>query len=206
MVRKIALTLFLLITAAVIAILAIAGIRPATYHVERNTLTSAPPQTVFAIVNDLNRFHEWSPWQKLDPAMKTSIEGSGIGAGSAYSWTGNDQVGEGRMSIMASTPANHVAMKLEFLKPWKSTSDVNFRIVPEGDGTRVTWAMDGNNNFMAKVMTLFMSMDNMIGRDFDRGLANLKQVSESAAAAPAAAPAAPPADSTARDSAAAATH
>ena len=201
MVRKIALTLFLLITAAVIAILAIAGTRPATFHVERDTLTNAPPQTVFSLVNDLNRFHEWSPWQQLDPNLKSSIEGSGVGAGSTYSWTGNDQVGEGRMSITASTPANHVTLKLEFLKPWKSTTDMHFRIVPDGNGSRVTWAMDGTNNFMAKVMSLFMSMDRAIGKDFEHGLANLKQVSENTAALPVSASA----DSSARDSGAAAT-
>ena len=125
------------------------------------------------------------------------IEGSGVGPGSTYSWKGNDQVGEGRMSISASTPANHVAMKLEFLKPWKSTSDVHFRIVPEGEGTRVTWAMDGTNNFMSKVMTLFMSMDSMLGKDFEHGLANLKQVSEAAVAGSGAPPESSPPDSTA---------
>ena len=187
MIRKAALALFLLITATTIALLAIAGTRPAAFHVERSTTTSAPPQAVFAIVNDLHRYPEWSPWQKLDPAMRSAIEGSGVGPGSSYTWAGNDQVGEGRMTITASAPANHVALRLEFLKPWKSTSDVHLRILPEGDGSRVTWAMDGTNNFMAKVMTLFMSMDSMLGKDFENGLANLKRVSEATPPAPAAA-------------------
>jgi len=185
MIRQAALALFLFITAAVIALLAIAGTRPATFHVERSTTTSAPPQAVFAIVNDLHRYPDWSPWQKLDPAMRSSLEGPGVGPGSSYTWAGNDQVGEGRMTITESTPPDDVTLRLQFLKPWKSTSEVHLHIVPEGDGSRVTWAIDGTNDFMAKVMTLFMSMDTMLGRDFESGLANLRRVSEAAGATPA---------------------
>ena len=181
MIQKLALALFLLITAAVIAILAIAGTRPATYHVERSIQTSASPEAVYALVNDLNRFPEWSPWQDLDPKMTIQVEGGGVGTGASYYWVGNKDVGEGRMTITESTPSTHVAQKLEFLKPFASTSDVHFRIMPEAGGSHVTWAMDGTNNYMAKVMTLFMNMDSMIGKDFEKGLGRLKTVTESAA-------------------------
>ena len=187
MIRKLAVSLFLFITAAVIAMLAIAAARPATFHLERSTTTTAEPQTVFAIVNDLHRFHEWSPWQKLDPAMKSVVQGAGVGPGAMYSWTGNDEVGEGRMTITESTPVSHVGLKLEFLKPWSSANDMHFRIVPKSEGSRVTWEMSGTNNFMAKLMSLFMSMDRMLGRDFASGLANLKRLSERDEAAAAAA-------------------
>lgn len=183
MLQKIALTLFLLVTAAVIALLAIAGTRPATYHVERTTVTSASPATIFPLVNDLNHFHEWSPWQDIDPAVKTTIGGSGVGTGSSYSWVGNKNVGEGRMTITESIPDSHVAMKLEFLKPMQSTCDVHFRIQPEGTGSQVTWSMDGTNNYVAKLMTLFVSMDAMVGKDFDKGLGRLKQLGERESAA-----------------------
>jgi len=183
MVRKLALTLFLLITAAVVAILAIAGTRPSAYHVERSATMSAPPAVVHLIVNDFHKFPEWSPWQKIDPNVKTSIGGSGVGPGSSFSWVGNNKVGEGRMTITSTSPPNDVAMKLDFIKPYTSTCDVNFHIQPEGNGSKVTWAMDGNSNLMEKVMTLFLSMDSMVGKDFDRGLANLKQLSESNAQA-----------------------
>jgi uncharacterized protein YndB with AHSA1/START domain len=186
MIRKAALALFLLITFSLIALLAIAATRPATYHVERSVTVAAPPQVVFAIVNDLRRYPEWSPWQRLDPAMTSAIEGSGVGPGSAYTWRGNDQVGEGRMTITASVPASDVALRLEFLKPWQATSDVHLRFQPEGGGSRVTWAIDGGNNYMAKLMTLFVSMDSLLGRDFDSGLANLKRLSEHPPAQPAA--------------------
>jgi hypothetical protein len=202
MIRKAALALFLFITAAVIALLAIAGTRPAAFHIERSVSTGASPGTVFAIVNDLRRFHEWSPWQNLDPAMRSSIEGSGVGPGSSYVWSGNDQVGEGRMTLTGCVPPDEVVLRLQFLKPWKSTSEVHLSIVPDGDGSRVTWAMDGTNDYMAKVMTLFMSMDRMLGRDFESGLANLKRVSEAAPPAPEGAAA----DSSGADRAAAAGH
>ena len=179
MLRKIALTLFVLIAVAAVAIFAIASTRPATYHVERSLTVSASPATVYAIVNDLHRFHEWSPWQKLDPAMKVTHEGPPSGVGAKLHWVGNSDVGEGRMTITASTPNEMVVEKLEFLKPWASTSDVRFTIVPEAEGTKVTWAMDGTNDMMAKVMTLFMDMDAMLGKDFNEGLANLKRVAES---------------------------
>ena len=178
MIRKLALGLFLLITAAVITLLAIAGLRPATFHVERSTSTIASAATVFAIVGDLARFHEWSPWRQLDPAMRSTVQGSGVGVGSSYSWSGSDEVGEGRMTITESVAPSLVALKLEFLRPFRSTNDVYFRIVPEGEGSRVTWAVDGSNNFAAKVMSLFMSMDSVLGRDLSSGLANLKQLSE----------------------------
>jgi hypothetical protein len=184
MIRQVALALFLFITAAVIALLAIAGTRPATFHVERSLITSAPPQAVFAIVNDLHRFPEWSPWQRLDPAMRSSLEGSGVGPGSTYVWAGNDEVGEGRMTITESVPTELVTLRLQFLRPWKSMSEVHLGIVPDGDGSRVTWAMDGTNDFKAKVMTLFMSMDELLGKDLEGGLVNLKRVSEAAPSVP----------------------
>jgi hypothetical protein len=184
MLKKAALSLFLLITAAAIAILAIAGTRPAAYHVERSISTSASPGQVYALVNNMHRFPDWSPWQKLDPAMKTEFAGPVEGAGAKYHWVGNKAVGEGRMTITDSEPVSHVMLKLEFLAPFTSVNDVRYGITPEGAGSRLTWGMDGTNNYMAKVMTLFMSMDSMMGKDFEAGLANLKSIVEAEAAVP----------------------
>ena len=183
MFRKIALTLFVLIAVACVAIFGIASTRPATYHIERSVTTAAPPATVYAVLNDMHRFPEWSPWQELDPNMKVTHEGPESGVGAKYSWAGNNDVGEGRMTITESTPNTSVVQKLEFLKPWASTCDVHFTIAPEGEGSKVTWAMDGNNDTMAKVMSLFMNMDSMVGKDFEKGLGKLKALTESAPAA-----------------------
>ena len=183
MLKKIALTLFLVITLAVIAILAIASTRPATYHVERSISTAAPPPAVFGVLDDLHRFREWSPWEKLDPKMKVTYAGPETGVGSSYAWEGNSEAGSGRMTITETTPPNELILKLEFLKPFESTCALHYKIAPENEGSRVTWSMDGNNNFVGKVMCLFGSMDKMMGGDFERGLASLKQVTETAAAA-----------------------
>ncbi len=184
MLKKIAVGLFSVLTLALASILAVAATRPATYHVERSISSGAPPQAVFDVLNDMHRFPEWSPWQKLDPAMKITYDGPTSGVGASYSWTGNAQVGEGRMTITETTPPTSLTQKLEFLKP-KSTCAVRFGIAPEGEGSRITWNIDGNNNYLFKVMSLFKSMDKMMGKDFEAGLASLRQVSEAAAAAPA---------------------
>lgn len=183
MFRKIALTLFVLIAVAAVAIFAIASTRPATFHVERTVSTAAAPATVYAVINDLHRFPEWSPWQKLDPDMKITHEGPPSGVGATYTWVGNKEVGEGRMTITESTPTSSVVEKLEFIKPWASKCDVHFTIEPEGTGSKVTWAMDGTNDMMAKVMSVFMNMDAMVGKDFEEGLGKLKAVTEAEPAA-----------------------
>lgn len=183
MFRKIALTLFVLIAVSAVAIFAIASTRPATFHIERSVTTEASPAAVYAVLNDLHRFPEWSPWQELDPDMKITHEGPPSGVGATYTWAGNKDVGEGRMAITASTPNESVEEKLEFVKPWASTCDVKFTIAPEGAGSKVTWAMDGTNDTMAKVMGMFMNMDQMVGKDFEKGLAKLKAVTEAQPAA-----------------------
>src|SRR5262245_56963114 len=190
MLKKIALTLFLVITLAIVALLSIAATRPATFHVERSQSMAAPPDAVYAVLNDLHRFHEWSPWQKLDPARKVTFGGAPPGGGASYAWVGNKDVGEGRMTITEATPPGSLTEKLEFLEPFKFESMMRFTIAPESDGSRVTWAMDGNNNYASKIMCMFVSMDDIRGKDFEAGLAQLKQVAE-AEASQAATPATP---------------
>src|SRR5690349_19119538 len=134
MLKKIALSLFLLITLSVIAILSVAATRPPTYHVERSQSMGAAPEAVFAVVNDLHRFHEWSPWQKLDPNMKVTFDGPSSGVGASYSWVGNKEAGEGRMTTTEATAPSSLTQKLEFLKPFKSECMVRYTIAPENDG------------------------------------------------------------------------
>jgi polyketide cyclase/dehydrase/lipid transport protein len=169
----------LLVLVALVAIVMIViATRPPRYHVERSASMAASPGTVYANVADFHRWAAWSPWEKLDPGMKTDFDGPPGGVGASYHWIGNDKVGEGRMTITDATPDQRAVMKLEFLKPWQSTCTTTFSFAPEGQSTRVTWAMDGTNNFMAKAMSLVMNMDKMIGPDFERGLASLRTVSE----------------------------
>jgi len=172
----------LLGVAAVIVLFTIVVMtRPATFHIERSIGVAAPPAAVFAQVNDFHTWAAWSPWEKLDPQMKKTFEGPATGVGSMYAWTGNDKVGEGKMTIQKSDPPSQVLIKLEFLKPFAATNTATFTFAPAPEGSKVTWAMDGENNFVAKAFSMFMDMDKMVGGDFEKGLAELKTIAETSA-------------------------
>ncbi len=167
--------------AAVIAIiLIVAAFQSDDFKVTPSATIGAPPEAVFKVVNDFRQWDAWSPWSKLDPSMKKSLEGPPEGAGAVYHWSGNNEVGEGTTRLIESKPSELVAMKLEFVRPFAGTSDVQFTFAPEGEGTRVTWAMQGKKPFIGKVMGLFMDCDKMCGDQFNEGLANLKRLVESA--------------------------
>lgn len=175
------------VAAILVVFVGVVATRPATYHVERSLAVQAPPEVVHGIVADLNRFASYSPWQKLDPQMKTTVSTPSTGVGASYAWdSAKDEAGAGSMTIAAVEPNTKVVQDLKFLKPFESQAKVTFTTVAEGTGTKVTWAMDGDNNFMGKLMGLFMNMDAMIGKDFEEGLQNLSRVSLEAAMAAAA--------------------
>jgi hypothetical protein len=161
--------------------LVIVALQPADFRVSRSATIPAPAPAVFAQVNDLHKWQAWSPWEKLDPAMKRSFEGPPAGVGATYSWTGNKEVGEGRMTITESRPNELVLMKLEFFKPFAATNTSEFTFKTEGGQTAVTWSMAGRKNFISKAVCMFMNMDKMVGGQFEEGFANLKTVSEAAA-------------------------
>jgi hypothetical protein len=174
--------LLIAIVVLAVVLIGVVATRPATYHVERSATIDAQAATVFPKINDFHNWKEWSPWEKLDPNMTTEFGGADAGTGATYHWVGNKDVGEGRMTITESQPHEKVVIRLEFLKPWPATSTTTFTLTPAATGTQVAWAMDGKNDFTAKAMSLFMSMDQMIGKDFEKGLASLKTVSEGTAA------------------------
>jgi len=165
---------------AIIFFIIIAG-RPDEFVVSRSTIISAPPEKVFPHVNDLHAWEAWSPWAKMDPNAKNAYEGAASGVGAAMSWDGNKKVGAGRMTIIESAPSGLIRLKLEFLKPFRATNTAEFIFQPEGGQTIVTWSMSGRNNFFFKVFGLFMNCDQMIGKDFEKGLAAMKSVAEVAA-------------------------
>jgi len=170
------------IAAGLIVVLALViATRPAHLHVERSKPIAASPAVVFSLINDFHAWPSWSPWEKQDPDMKRDISGSPQGKGALYSWSGNDQVGVGSMEIVDSSAPEQVKIRLEFKEPWEATNATTFSLVPTTQGTRVTWAMDGENNFGAKAMSMFMNMDEMIGKDFEAGLTNLGALAEAAA-------------------------
>ena len=159
-------------------VLILAATRPDSFHVERSITIKAPPDKIFAAINDFHRWSAWSPWEKLDPAMKRTFSGAESGKGAAYAWEGNSKVGEGRMEIVDALPPSKVTIKLDFVKPLEGHDTAEFTMVPNGDSTNVTWTMNGQSPYVAKLMGVFLSMDTMIGKDFEAGLANLKAVAE----------------------------
>ena len=162
----------------VIVFVVVVAMRPSEYRVARTITISAPAPVVFAQVNDFHKWNAWNPWAKMDPAMKQTYEGAPAGTGAVYTWTGNRQVGEGRMTLTESRPNELVRITLEFLKPFAGTSTAEFTFKPEGTRTAVTWSMTGKVNFMAKVIHLFINMDRMLGEKFETGLAQLKSITE----------------------------
>jgi uncharacterized protein YndB with AHSA1/START domain len=172
MVRKIILAVIFFFLAVPILVIGLALTRPTTYQVQRSVVISAPPDTVYGAVVDFHRWERWSPWARLDPNQKTTYAGDGVGA--VYTWAGDDKVGAGRMTIVEAVPASKVGIKLEFQRPFESTNETAFTIVPDGDGSRLTWLMKGNHGFVGRAMSIVMDMDKMMGPDFEKGLSALK--------------------------------
>ena len=169
------------VVALVAVLLALISTRPDHFRIERSIAVAAPPAIVFAQLNDFHRWEGWSPWAKLDSAMKTTYQGPSEGVGASYSWVGNSKVGEGKMTIEETRPGERVAIRLEFLKPFAAVNQTVFEIAPGGGQSNLSWVMTGNHSFMGKAMSLFMDMDKMVGPDFERGLSSLKTIAEQAA-------------------------
>lgn len=186
-----------IVLVALIAVLAgFVATRPDSFKVERTQTIQAPADVVFARVADFHQWSSWSPWAKKDPAMKVTYEGVPGQVGSSYAWSGNDDVGAGKMTILEAKAPQSLKIQLDFLKPMKITHQVEFHFTAAPPNTTVSWVMNGHNTFLGKAFTLVMDMDKMIGPDFELGLSQLKSVSEAearrlaaAAAAAAAAPA-----------------
>jgi hypothetical protein len=170
-------TIVIVIVVALAAVLGYAATRPDTFRVQRTISIKAPPEKILAQVNNFHDWSNWSPYEKLDPAMKRTFSGAASGPGSVYAWNGNDKAGAGRMEIKETSPSKTV-IKLDFSKPFESSNVAEFSVDTQGDSSNVTWAMYGPAPYVSKVMGLFFNMDSMIGKDFEAGLANLKTVTE----------------------------
>jgi hypothetical protein len=169
----------LFVLAALFAVLcAIIAAQPEDFYVERSTTMAAPTDAVFEQVNNLQKWNDWSPWAKLDPNAKNTFEGPTSGTGAKFHWDGDSNVGAGSMTIVESKPNENVKLNLHFIRPMEGTSDVEFKLKPEGDGTHVTWSMAGKNNFMGKAIGLVMDCDKMIGDSYEQGLASIKGIVE----------------------------
>ena len=172
--------ILVVIVAAIAALLIYAATRPDTFTVSRSMAISAGPEKIFPILNDFTAWPSWSPYEKMDPAMQRTLGTITKGKGATYAWEGNGKVGAGNMELTASNPSSLIAIDLNMLKPMKANNKVTFTLTPNGSETTVTWAMQGNPPFAAKLLGVVMNMDKMVGGQFDEGLGNLKRVVEGA--------------------------
>lgn len=162
----------------VAGLLIYAATKPDAFRIERSTTIKAPPVKVFALINDFHQWEAWSPWEKIDPAIKRTYRGPGSGAGAVYEWAGIKDIGQGRMEIVESTAASKISLKLDFVMPFEAHNFVDFTLTPQGDSTKVTQAMYGPSPYISKLMTIFFSMEKMVGSKYEEGLANLKSLAE----------------------------
>lgn len=164
---------------AVVVIFVLAANKPKRFSIERSTRVETTPDNIVSLVEDFHQWEHWSPWAKLDPNMNLTFSGAEKGVGAVYEWLGDKKVGQGRMEITAAS-TSLVEVKLDFIKPFAANNITEFHFTPVGDSaTEVRWHMHGPSPFISRVFGVFMSMDKMIGKDFEKGLADLKQKAES---------------------------
>jgi len=170
--------IFIAVAAIIVLFIIVVAARPSDFRYTRAGRIAAPVDVVFANVNDFHKWEAWSPWAKMDPNCKNTFSGPESGPGAIMAWSGNNKVGEGRMTILDTRPGEVIHIKLEFFRPFKATNTAEFTFKPEGGQTQVTWSMFGKSNFMSKAFGLFVDCEKMIGRDFEKGLANLNSASQ----------------------------
>ena len=173
MFKKIAIVLVALIA----GVLVFAATKPDSFHFERTATIEASPERIEPLLTDFRKWSQWSPWEKLDPHMKRTYSGPANGKGAIYEWSGDGSVGAGRMEILSASPTE-VDIKLDFLKPMETSNVTRFVLTPGSNSTNVQWSMDGPMPYMSKLMTVFVSMDSLLSKDFEQGLADLKAAAE----------------------------
>lgn len=171
-------TILIVVVVLVAAVLIYAATKPDQFRIQRTASISAPAEKIFPLINDFHTWSAWSPWEKLDLAMKKTHSGAPQGKGAVLEWDGNKDVGTGRMEVLESIPSSKILIKLDFLKPFEAHNQAEFTLAPNTGSTQVTWAMYGPQPYIVKVMGLFCSMDKMVGGQFEKGLADLKALAE----------------------------
>ncbi len=170
-------TIVIVFAVLIAAILIYAATRPDSFRVQRAASIEAPPDQIFPLINDFRQWEAWSPWEKIDPEIKRTYSGAASGIGAVYEWSGNKDIGQGRMEIIESSPAG-IILKIDFIAPFEAHNTVEFTLVSQDGDTTVTQAMYGPSPYLSKLMDIFCTMDTMIGEKYEEGLANLKSIAE----------------------------
>jgi hypothetical protein len=177
MIKSILIGVVIVLVVGVGGVLAYAVAKPDTFRVQRTASIKAPPEKIYPLINEFDRWGEWSPYERRDPQMKRTRSGPKSGKGAVYEWDGDKNVGKGRMEILETSPSK-VVIKLDFMRPFEANNIAEFALEPRGEFTNVTWAMHGPNLFAGKLMSVFIDVDRMVGKDFEAGLASMKAVAE----------------------------
>jgi len=167
-----------ILAVAIAAVLILAATKPTTLRVQRSVGINAPPERIFSLISDFHQWVTWSPYEQKDPAMKRTYSGAERGKGAVYAWEGDKNVGSGRMEILEASAPQKIVIKLDFFTPFEGHNTAEFTMLPQGDGTHVTWLMHGPANFMSRLIQVFMNLDNLIGKDFEVFFVNLKATTE----------------------------
>jgi uncharacterized protein YndB with AHSA1/START domain len=165
---------WIILLAIILAFLFYVMRKPDSFRIERQISINAPAADVFRWINNVRRFNEWNPWAQMDPTSTITYSGPEEGPKASYTWLGK-KTGEGSMTLIDEKPPNEVSFALSFIRPWKGNNKTTFQIHEGSGATNVSWAMTGPSNFFNKLFTTFMSMDKMVGKDFEKGLATLKE-------------------------------
>jgi carbon monoxide dehydrogenase subunit G len=160
------------------AVLAFAAMKPDTFHLQRSITIKAPPQKIFALINDFHNWSAWEPQDKGDAGIQRTYSGPAAGVGAMSEWQGTGSTGKGRMLITESVPNGRVTVAVDFVKPFQAHNINVFTLEPVGDSTTVTWNFEGANVFVLKLMSVFVGMDRIMGDHFETGLENLKAAAE----------------------------
>jgi uncharacterized protein YndB with AHSA1/START domain len=174
---KILLIATIVIVVILIAVLVLAAAKPARFTIQRSITIHAAPEKVFASINDLRQWPEWSADDRDDPTIMRKYSGAPAGKGAICEWEGKGNAGKGRLEVIESSP-NLIRLQADWVKPFAARNVNVFTVEPQGNGTRVTWMLDGENVFMLKVMTVFVTSDRVMGSHFEKGLAGLKATAE----------------------------
>lgn len=171
-------TIVVIILILVIGLVILVSRQPSEFQISREIIIAAPPESVFPEINNVHRFQAWNPWSKLDPDAEIGFEGPDEGTGATYRWSGNRNVGQGSSTVIESKPFELVRFRLDFVKPFKGTSTAEFVFEAKDHSTVVRWTLFGQNQFAGKLISLLMDCEKMMGAQFEKGLADLKQVVE----------------------------
>jgi uncharacterized protein YndB with AHSA1/START domain len=177
----------MVVVVVILAIVIFAALRPDTIRLQRAVIIKAPPEKIFALIDDFHRWKEWAPQDKEDTTMSRSYGGPASGAGAASRWSSSGSAGQGEMTIRESVAPRRIVVEVDWVKPFAAHNVNEFTLEPaEGSSgglqqaTQVTWKMQGTNLFIMKVMSVFVNMDRVVGKHFESGLGNLKAVAEGA--------------------------